>query len=147
MLEWLLIPISFWIDQKTKNIAEAELDDSVQVICKGKVRLSKVYNEGAFLGFLGNHKSLLMGINIIAVSLLAIVYIFMAFTKGAHLLKAGAALMIGGALGNIYDRIVRKKVVDFFSLWLKPSIYYNIADFCVFIGGFLIVLGTILKKK
>lgn len=147
MLEWLLIPITFWIDQKTKNIAEAELDESVQVICKGKVRLSKVYNEGAFLGFLGNHKSFLMGINIIAVSLLAIVYVYIAFTKGAHLLKAGIALMIGGALGNIYDRIVRKKVVDFFSLWFKPSVYYNIADFCVFIGGFLIVIGTFLKKK
>ena len=66
--------------------------------------------------------------------------------KGSKTLKAGLALLLGGAYSNTYDRLVRKYVVDYVSFPVKNekirNVVFNISDFCIMIGALLMVLGS-----
>lgn len=150
MLSLLWIPFGFFVDQFTKEKALAKLGPNTErTVCKGKVKLSLVYNHGAFLGLLRKYPKLLLFINIFSAALVAFALMAALLMKGNHLFKTGLSLMGAGALGNIYDRIRRKKVVDFFAFQFKPfkpNIYFNIADFFVFFGAFFILLSRILRK-
>jgi signal peptidase II len=57
----------------------------------------------------------------------------------------GTALVAGGALGNLYDRIVYGYVVDFFDLIVWPV--FNIADSCITVGACLLAWGLHLEDK
>ncbi|MBC7958790.1 MAG: signal peptidase II [Vallitaleaceae bacterium] len=147
MIEILIAPICLVIDQYFKNKAvERSAITSERTLFGGKIKLGLVYNEGAFLGFLSSHKKLLMLANIGSLLILWCAFIGLSFTKGQHVLKFGLAFMTGGAMGNIYDRFKRQKVVDFFSFKWKPDIYFNLADMFVFLGGILMVMGSVIAK-
>lgn len=147
MLELLIIPICFITDQFTKNKAEKTLSHyQSKKVLNNQVHLQIVYNHGAFLGFLKNHKKLLMLANGLSVLILTITMVCLMLTKGYHIAKVGVAFIAGGAAGNIYDRVKKGKVVDFFAFRSKPNIFFNIADFFVFIGGFLSVIGSAYTK-
>lgn len=144
MIELVIAPVCLLIDQITKKKAvEQASSDQEKMLFNGNVHLGLVYNKGAFLGLLGNHKRVLMFSNIASIVILIIAVVSVFTTKGNHILKAGLSFMTGGALGNIYDRMTRKKVVDFFAFKWKPNIYYNLADMFVFFGAFLIVIGSL----
>ncbi|MDE6405583.1 MAG: signal peptidase II, partial [Lachnospiraceae bacterium] len=57
---------------------------------------------------------------------------------------------VGGAYRNTYVRITRKYVVDYVSFPVKTRgilwIFFNISDFCIFIGALLLVLGETRRK-
>lgn len=145
MLELLLAPICLVIDQYSKNKAIKEIPKLNNTsLMGGKLLLGLVYNEGAFLGMLSKKKQLLMIANIFSIAVLVFIIVSVFFSKGYHLVKFGISLMTGGALGNIYDRIKRKKVVDFLAFGFKPNIYLNFADIFVFIGGILVFIGSVL---
>ena len=61
------------------------------------------------------------------------------------------SLMLGGAISNLYDRFVRKYVVDYFgfrcSLKKLENITFNLADVFIFAGAAGILLTEILKKR
>lgn len=147
LIELLIVPICFIMDQysKSKAIKNLSVYKSKKVLDE-RIHLQLVYNYGAFLGFLKNNKKLLLLANGLSVAILIVSMVFLAFTKGYHLAKVGVAFIAGGAAGNIYDRIKRGKVVDFFAFRGKPNVYFNFADFFVFIGGFLVAIGSKLTK-
>lgn len=145
MIEILIAPICLFIDQITKKKAVEQHSTEEKTLFGGRIKLGLVYNKGAFLGILGHHKKLLMVANLGSMVILLIAVTSMFFTKGNHILKLGLAFMTGGALGNIYDRITRKKVVDFFAFKWKSNIYYNLADLFVFLGATLLIIGSLLE--
>lgn len=147
LLELLILPICFAADQYTKNKAEKGLSHhQTKNVLNDRIHLQIVYNHGAFLGFLKNHKKLLMLANGLSVLILIVTMLCLMFTKGYHIAKVGVAFIAGGAAGNIYDRVKKGKVVDFFAFKPKPNIFFNLADFFVFIGGFLSVIGSAFSK-
>lgn len=58
----------------------------------------------------------------------------------------GLALVLGGALGNLYDRIAYGYVVDFFDLSFFPAVF-NVADSAITVGAVLLALGVKDEKK
>lgn len=112
----------------------------------GRLILRRYHNEGAFLN-LGEKKSALM--RALSVGLTAAVLVLFVCTltrKGGRLLKAGLALLLGGAFSNTYDRLYRKYVVDYFSLrsGIKAvdRVVFNLADFAIMIGALCAALGA-----
>ena len=57
----------------------------------------------------------------------------------------GLALVAGGALGNLYDRIVFRCVIDFFDFLIWPV--FNVADSCITVGACCLVWGLHTSKK
>lgn len=147
MINNILIGLCFIVDQFAKHKAEDKLQNNKVNIFNNKINLSLVYNKGAFLGILKNKKSILILLNIIGMVLMIGFYISFYFEKGLLLIKTGIALMIGGGLSNTYDRIIRKKVVDYFSFSIKPKLYFNLADIFVFIGCILVFIGSSIIKR
>ncbi|MBI4144586.1 signal peptidase II [Candidatus Woesearchaeota archaeon] len=143
-LFWQLALAVLLIDQLTKwaVVATMQVSQSVTVIPK-VFSLTSIRNTGAGFGILQDQNAFL-----IIVALAAIVIIIASLRKilEEHHTTLFSALILGGAAGNLIDRIVYKSVVDFFDFHIWPA--FNIADAALTIGVLgLIWLALIEKKK
>lgn len=142
----LLVPFLFAIDQWTKMKAETK-SYKIKSFLGGKIKLGLVFNKGAFLGLFKNNKTMLYVFSIVSALIMIGITVPTFMIKGMHLFKLGMSFLIGGGLGNLYDRFKKGQVTDFFSFWIKPKLYFNLADMFIFIGAILMVIGTIFGKE
>lgn len=128
------------IDQITKAIALTKLASIVSVPAIGKiVSLTLVKNTGAAFGLFKYQTTVFISISLIAI---AFTIFYLAKKKASFYLPF--ALILGGAVGNLIDRLRFGYVVDFIDLHFWPV--FNIADSCITIGSiFLFVI--ILRGK
>ncbi|QDW73335.1 signal peptidase II [Lachnospiraceae bacterium KGMB03038] len=109
------------------------------------VMLRKVYNRGFILDTLDQYPKLVQRSSLILGIVLLVYDLRLFLTKGRRLEKLGLTLLSAGAFSNIYDRVIRGKVIDYIgfkSRWKSLSrITANLADFYVLIGNVLAVLG------
>lgn len=131
---FLVIGAVLFIDQLTKSVMQNVLaDGSVQVL--GPIRFSLVYNDGIAFGLASGYAPVL-----VAVAILVIVFVLIrqrTQVKGAALIAVG--LVIGGAIGNLADRLFRGHggaVVDFVDIWRWPV--FNVADAAVVVGALVL---------
>lgn len=109
-----------------------------------------VYNPGAAFSFLhdasGWQRYALTGLGLAAA--LAIIFLLMRHA-GKRLFCWALALILGGALGNVIDRVLYGKVIDFLSFhlgaWSFPA--FNVADSAITIGALLFVLDELQRVK
>lgn len=115
-----------------------------------KVILRKVYNRGFAFHVLDQYPWLIRGSSMILGAMIAIYDIVLCLQKGRWLEKIGMAFLSAGAVSNIYDRLVRGKVIDYIgfkSKWKKlRTTTPNLADFYVAIGAITIFIARILKR-
>jgi len=125
------------IDQVTKAIAVTELASAVSVPVIGKiVSLTLVKNTGAAFGLFKYQTTVFIFISLVAI---AFTVFYLAKKKTNFYLVL--ALILGGAAGNLIDRLRLGYVVDFIDLHFWPV--FNIADSCITIGAislFVIIL-------
>jgi signal peptidase II len=120
--------------------------DTVRDVIKGCFRLWHVRNSGAVWGFFNGHDGGLapMVITALAIAALLIVAVFFLRAGSAQRLELAAyAFILGGALGNIIDRLRLGYVVDFLDAYVKSQHWptFNIADSCITIGVLLLALS------
>lgn len=127
------------IDQVTKLKAK-----NLKHQKKGPFRLTYVENRGAAMGFLKNHRKILITTTL---SLLVIVsymlYIAMCH-KDPLMYQLALTLILGGGISNSMDRIFRGYVIDFFSIKVKRVPYFNIADMFVILGSITLLISGFL---
>jgi signal peptidase II len=136
--------VSLSLDQITKTIVRNEIAirGTVEVI-RGFFEISYSENTGAVFGsFQGRNRIFII------VSFLAIIFIFFYYSKFKENLwmKLALGFILGGALGNLTDRIFFGFVTDFlrFKIWfLRPFWWpnFNIADASVTIGALMLFIG------
>lgn len=136
-------------DQLTKLAALSLLSQGTAVPVFPGFNLSLGFNEGASFGMLGGvmaGKPLLMAA---LTGALALVFAVMAFRAQHPLERAGFALVAGGALGNIIDRVRQGAVTDFLDLywrdWHWPT--FNGADIAITLGAVLILAATLPLRR
>lgn len=150
---YLLSLVVVVIDQWTKWLAENKLNflEPVPVI-EPVLNWTLAYNYGAAFSFLadqaGWQKWFFAGLALM-MSLFLIVYLLKAPRK-AKLLSLGLALVLGGAIGNLIDRLLHGHVIDFIhvhyaDVWHYPI--FNIADIGICIGVALIVIDMLFLEK
>ena len=110
----------------------------------GRVILHKYYNRGAALDLLSRSPRL---VRYVAGGVLAFVCALalpLLRQKGQRGLKLGLSLVIGGGANNLYDRIKRGYVVDYFSFKSRfprlQRIVFNLSDWCIFVGSVLVAV-------
>ncbi len=111
--------------------------------------LTLVYNPGAAFSFLADQGGWQNTFLVLAVAVSAYLVRAILRDEFATLGKTGAAMIIGGALGNVIDRLIHGHVVDFLLFywqnWFYPA--FNIADSFICVGAVLAVLDNIVHRK
>lgn len=140
----------FVVDLLIKNhIERTGTEGEEEAVCGGRLLLRRHHNRGAFLNA-GERRRGVVAVLSVILTLGATVLFLATFTfRGSTMLRAGLALLLGGAYSNTYDRLVRKYVVDYVSFPVKNkkirNIVFNISDFCIMVGALLMVLGSAEK--
>ena len=146
----VMLPVAvvvFALDRITKNLAESELSklptQSVDVI-GSVVRFSLSHNTGAAFGVLQNQWILYLVIA--AVVLVVSVGYYRYLPRSNWLLTVCLGMQLGGAIGNLIDRIQHVYVVDFIDVGIGSARWpwFNVADSCIVVGiialaGYLIL--------
>ena len=105
--------------------------------------LTCVYNSGAAFGLLANKTTLLIGITLILAAGFVLAYRMLPL--GRVLVRYGVALIIGGTLGNLLDRVRLGYVVDFLDLRFWPV--FNLADVAIVTGAGLLIWDIIISRS
>jgi signal peptidase II len=139
MARWLWLSLLIVIlDQATKWLAEGLLLPFQPVPLMPLLNLTLMYNEGAAFSFLANaggwQRWLFAGFALIMT--LALTLWLLRLDKGERATAAALSLVIGGAIGNLIDRVQTGRVVDFIDFyvgtWHWPA--FNVADSAISLG-------------
>ena len=142
-LSFLILITIFLIDRISKFyiLKLAEIEGSVDVYITPYLNLFLIWNKGIAFGLLSMNDSIIYNVITIMISLITIVIIFM-MLKNDNIQRYFLALLAGGALGNLYDRIIFTAVPDFIDLHYQGFHWFvfNVADIFITIGVFCLIL-------
>ena len=127
------------LDQVSKALAVSLLDPGASVrVVPGVLSFTYTTNTGAAFGLLrGNSQLIFMAALLVTVLLLA--WFFLAGESLGPWTFVGLALITGGAVGNLADRLFRGNVVDFLDLGWWPV--FNVADAAIVAGVIIVLLS------
>lgn len=133
----------FLIDQLTKMWAEATLKNQKPFpIFKKILSFDLVHNTGAAFGILSSENLILTILGVVA----SVLVVFTGMTSVNNRLRAySMALLLGGVLGNLVDRIRLGHVVDFIALSFWPT--FNLADIALVVGCLMLVIDILRKDS
>ena len=118
------------------------LDRTFEALIPGVINVKPATNRDmAFSLFSGKGLALTI---LTAMLIAALIGWLIAKPDEHRLLRAGMWLVVGGGLGNLFDRITRGYVVDFIELAFVRFAVFNIADMCICIGAAMAVAGAVL---
>jgi len=144
ILSIVVIILSIAADYLSKYLIVQNLDALPKVIIPHIVEFTYVENKGAAFGMLSNNRWIFMGLSAIMIIAIAI-YLFVESKKLTALDKISLALIVGGGIGNMIDRIALGYVVDFINALFVDFYVFNIADSCVCVGCGLLVISQIYQ--
>ncbi|VEN73591.1 Lipoprotein signal peptidase [Candidatus Desulfarcum epimagneticum] len=126
------------------------LFDSIEMI-PGFFSLTHIKNPGGAFGFMANSPPGVRLFVFIFVSIVALFFILHMYLKTPGrrpLFSSGLALVFGGALGNIADRVRFGEVTDFFDFYLKNAHWpaFNVADASIVVGVSIVAWHLLFKK-
>jgi signal peptidase II len=128
--------VVFVLDRITKSAVESSLAAGSSFDVVGQwIRISHVTNSGAAFGLLPERTTLLSILSVVAV--LAIVYYYRRLAADSRLIAATLGMQLGGAFGNLIDRIGQGYVVDFVDVGVPggPRFWaFNVADSSIVVG-------------
>jgi signal peptidase II len=146
--------ILFWIalDQLTKYLVARSISlYEVVPVIPGFFNLTRVHNRGAIFGFLSNshYPAARILLNLGAILALGVVvYYFFKTPAELVLSRLSLSLIIGGAIGNIIDRLFRGYVIDFLDFYAGSFHwpFFNLADSCITVGVILLLFDLLRSK-
>ena len=138
------------LDYYTKGLASNGLDYGRPVPIFNWFNLTLQHNSGAAFSFLsdaGGWQRYFFTIVASVISVGLAIWLFL-ISRGQRLLAFSLALVLGGALGNLWDRIVLGYVVDFISVHYQGRYFpaFNIADSAISVGAALMLLESFVAK-
>ena len=137
-----IIPLTVAIDQASKVIVRGSMTlYQSDPVWGNFFRLTYIHNSGAAFGLNMGSPLLHTLVSIAALGILA--YLYRGLKGDERLLQVALALVLGGAIGNIIDRLYLGEVVDFFDFGLGNLRWpiFNFADIFVTTGVFLLFWG------
>jgi signal peptidase II len=149
---WLTLAVVF-LDRATKALIESRTPEGWRhEVIHNFIYLVHSSNPGiAFSMFADSHspwlRILLIGGSLVIIA--AIVWLLVASRSGGVMAAAGLALLLGGATGNLTDRLLHGAVTDFFEVWFGSYHYpaFNVADTAITIGAILVLLDVLFPRR
>ncbi|ULT58518.1 signal peptidase II [Neobacillus drentensis] len=148
MFYYLIAIFVILLDQFTKwlIVNNMFLGESITII-NNVLYITSHRNRGAAWGILQGQMWLFYVITIVVI--VAIMFYLHKAARGKVLLGVSLALMLGGAIGNFIDRVLRKEVVDFIHAYIFNYNFpvFNIADSALVIGVILLMIQMLLDER
>lgn len=150
----LLIAVAVVLLDRLTKLAVAKdltLHDSIQVI-PGFFRITHVENTGAAFGLFADSPSEWKIAILVLFSVIALVIVSALLWRNSHVMTMtgiGLSLILGGALGNLWDRLMHGRVVDFLLFYIGQYQWpaFNAADSAIVIGAGLLVFEILFAKS
>lgn len=153
-LRWLWLTLAVvLLDRATKAWFEARTVEGWRhEVIHNFIYLVHSRNPGIAFGVLADSASIVTRVILIAGSLAVIGVLAWLLVTGkivSAMGNVGLALLLGGASGNVSDRIFHGAVTDFFEVWFGSYHYpaFNVADSAITIGAILILLDVLFPRK
>ncbi len=136
----------FCLDFVTKRWAEQKLPYAVsKEVIKNKLYWKRIKNNGMAYNIF-EHKPKFVLIVASALSLYCLSILQKAAKQGNTKMAYALAILLGGAFGNLYDRLQNGGVTDFIYIKAKKAPIFNVADVAIGVGGICYFLSNIVKK-
>ena len=148
---WFALALGVVIaDQITKALVLARFSLGERLEVTGFFNMVLVYNKGAAFSFLSDAGGWQTpALIVFALAAIGIVGVFIVRSPGRIMLLTGLGLILGGALGNLIDRLRFGQVVDFLDFhaagWHWPA--FNVADSAITVGAVLLILEGFVHRE
>ena len=146
---WLALVVMA-LDQWTKSLIVDRFEEFDKIVLLPVLEIMRLHNEGAAFSFLSNaggwQRWMFIGLGVV-VSAAILVWLRRLPPKGQGLLAAGLSLILGGALGNVIDRVLLGHVIEFIRGQGGEHYFpaFNGADSAITIGAALVILDNLLE--
>lgn len=145
MILWLVAIVVFALDRYTKHlILSSFMPGESQIVIPHLLWWTYVQNTHGAFGLFGNSPALLI---VLALAVLALFAFAFRDAAGRSLLvRIAFGAIVGGAAGNIADRVQQQFVVDFIdfkTIW--PNVF-NVADSCITVGVVLLIVSSLRRE-
>ncbi len=146
---WLAVVVMA-LDQWTKSLIVDRFEEFDKVVLLPVLEIMRLHNEGAAFSFLstagGWQRWMFIGLGVV-VSAAILIWLRRLPPKGQGLLAAGLSLILGGALGNVIDRVLLGHVIDFIRVHWGEHYFpaFNVADSAITIGAAFVILDNLLE--
>lgn len=140
------------LDRWTKHLAATRIAMYAHIqIIPGFFRLTHTENTGAAFSLFADSPSHWKTAVLIGFSVLAMLVVSVLLWKQSHavsLTGVALSLILGGAVGNLWDRVASGKVVDFLLFYVKQYQWpvFNLADSAIVVGASLLVIEILFQK-
>ena len=138
---------ALWLDQFTKGLVVANAHDGsyVVMVVPHLLRWNLTQNYHGAFGMFGSNSVLLIGMALIV---LVVFWLnFRTAAKHSLLVRIAFGLILGGAIGNIVDRLRHGYVIDFIDFYrIWPNVF-NVADACVTVGVALLLISSFATRR
>lgn len=144
---WIaVIVISVALDRITKWLAVLYLKGNGSVSIIGELlHFTYVENEGAAFGMMKNARWIFMVISTLAIG--AMIFYLIKYKPKSRLALVSLAMIIGGGIGNMIDRVLLGYVVDFIYIKIIDFAVFNVADAFVCVGTALLIIYIIFLYR
>ena len=133
---------AFVLDQVSKRVITSVLELGESWPSEGFFRITHGTNSGTAFGLFPNQTTLLIVVSLVAIGFLF--YFYRAHAMPSLVLRFAIGLQLGGAFGNLIDRVLNGEVVDFIDVGPWPI--FNLADSSIVVG-IVILMATFLLTK
>ena len=149
LLNFIFVLFTFITDRATKIliINFAEINGEVNIGLTSFLNLNLIWNDGIAFGLFSFDNS--FGYNLITIIISVIIIIIMIMLINAEKLSRFALILIlGGALGNLFDRLYYSAVPDFIEFYFKSFHWFifNVADIFITLGVFCLIYVELKNK-
>lgn len=141
---YAIAAIVFAADLAIKKVVSSVLDPAQSIpIIKGLFNITYVQNTGVAFGLFPNQRLALVMIGIVVCA--AVLFYFSKAKKGDILLQIAFAIIFGGSLGNLFDRVFYGFVIDYIDITFFSV--FNFADIAINAGVLLILFDIFFKGE
>ncbi|MDR0838457.1 MAG: signal peptidase II [Oscillospiraceae bacterium] len=145
MLYFIFAALVVVLDRLFKMwVASAIEPGQVIRLIPGVIQLTYAENTGAAFSLMSNMRWALVAVSVVAVLALAVVVLL--YRRGA-LGRLAAASILGGAVGNLIDRIMTGRVIDMFEPTFVRFAIFNVADVFITLGGIVFIIHTLVTSR
>jgi signal peptidase II len=146
MILWIIAIVVFALDRWTKSLISTNfVPGESAIVVPHLLWWTYVQNIHGAFGLFGSQPVLLIGLALAVLALFA--YAFRDAVGSSRIVRAAFGAIVGGATGNIVDRLQHHYVVDFIdfkTIW--PNVF-NVADSCITVGVAVLILTSLRRDR